>query len=336
MVASYKPPMLSWAQSGLYDALQAATVVRNVDDRRDPDARGARNGNHHQDRRAGTPVRAFRSWPSVISGCTSRGWAATPTHEIPIIVRGEGCLRLRRARQPLPRRRSRPCSASTPATAAPSSARPPRARSTSSTSTRSGATPIRGRSSSPPGSPSLAPGDLNRVFFTSGGSEAVESAIKLARNYHRAPASPRKTQDHHPRGRLPRDHPRGARRDRDHRPADRTFEPLAPGGCHVPNTNSYRWPADRDPLWAADAIEERIVFEGPDTVAAVILEPLQNAGGCIPPPGGLLPAGARDLRPPRRAADLRRGDLRLGPARPLLRLRALRLPARHHHHRPRR
>jgi adenosylmethionine-8-amino-7-oxononanoate aminotransferase len=64
------------------------------------------------------------------------------------------------------------------------------------------------------------------------------------------------------------------------------FEPLTPGGCHVPNTNSYRWPADRDPLWAADQIEERILFEGPETVAAVILEPVQNAGGCIPPQEG--------------------------------------------------
>ena len=54
----------------------------------------------------------------------------------------------------------------------------------------------------------------------------------------------------------------------------------------MPNTNSYHWPEDRDPLWAADQIEEKIVFEGPDTVAAVILEPLQNAGGCIPPQDG--------------------------------------------------
>jgi adenosylmethionine-8-amino-7-oxononanoate aminotransferase len=132
---------------------------------------------------------------------------------------------------------------------------------------------------------SLAPGDLNRVFFTSGGSEAVESAIKVARAYHQQTGSPRKTKfitreiAYHGTtlGAL----------SATGIPALRTpFEPLAPGGTHVPNTNSYRWPAERDPLWAANAIEEKILFEGPETVAAVILEPLQNAGGSIPPQEG--------------------------------------------------
>ena len=54
----------------------------------------------------------------------------------------------------------------------------------------------------------------------------------------------------------------------------------------MPNTNSYRWSEDRDPLWAADAIEEAILFEGPATVAAVILEPVQNGGGCFVPQDG--------------------------------------------------
>ena len=66
-------------------------------------------------------------------------------------------------------------------------------------------------------------------------------------------------------------------------------------------------------------------------VAAVFLEPVQNSGGCFPPHRGLLPARARDLRRDRRAARLRRGDLRVRPARPLVRFAALRLPARHHH-----
>jgi adenosylmethionine-8-amino-7-oxononanoate aminotransferase len=131
----------------------------------------------------------------------------------------------------------------------------------------------------------LTPYDLNRVFFTSGGSEAVESAWKLCRNYHRLRGEGQRTKliarelAYHGTslGALAATGLTGLRAP---------FEPLTPGGCHVPNTNSYRWPADRDPLWAADAIEERIEFEGPETVAAVILEPVQNAGGCFVPQDG--------------------------------------------------
>ena len=132
---------------------------------------------------------------------------------------------------------------------------------------------------------SLAPGDLNRVFFTSGGSEAVESAIKLARAYHQRTGNPRKTKF------ISREiayhgTTLGALAATGISDLRHEFEPLVPGGHQVPNTDSYRWPADRDPLWAADQIEERILYEHPDTVAAVILEPLQNAGGCIPPQEG--------------------------------------------------
>jgi len=132
---------------------------------------------------------------------------------------------------------------------------------------------------------SLAPGDLNRVFFTSGGSEAVESALKLARNYHRIRG---KGQKHKVIAREIAYHGTslGALSATGITDLRAQFEPLAPGGCHVPNTNLYRWPDDRHPLWAAAAIEERIQFEGPDTVAAVILEPVQNAGGCFVPPDG--------------------------------------------------
>jgi adenosylmethionine-8-amino-7-oxononanoate aminotransferase len=64
------------------------------------------------------------------------------------------------------------------------------------------------------------------------------------------------------------------------------FEPLAPGGCHVVNTNTYRLPPGITEESLAEAIAGRIEFEGPDTVAAVILEPVQNAGGCFTPPEG--------------------------------------------------
>jgi adenosylmethionine-8-amino-7-oxononanoate aminotransferase len=131
----------------------------------------------------------------------------------------------------------------------------------------------------------LAPGDLNRVFFTSGGSEAVESAIKLARAYHQQAGASRKTKfitreiAYHGTtlGAL----------SATGIPALRTpFEPLVPGGHQVANTNSYHWPEERDPLWAAEEIAHKIEYEDPDTVAAVILEPVQNAGGCIPPQEG--------------------------------------------------
>lgn len=132
---------------------------------------------------------------------------------------------------------------------------------------------------------SLTPGDLNRVFFTSGGSEAVESAWKLAKAYHAATGEPRK---HKIVARHLAYHgtSMGALTATGLTPLREPFEPLTPGGRHVPNTNSYRWPEDRDPLWAADAIEEAILFEGPDTVAAVILEPVQNGGGCFTPQDG--------------------------------------------------
>ena len=136
---------------------------------------------------------------------------------------------------------------------------------------------------------SLAPGDLNRVFFTSGGSEAVESALKLARNFHRVHG---KGQKHKVIAREIAYHGTslGALSATGITELRSQFEPLTPGGCHVPNTNLYRWPADREPEWAAEAIEERIVFEGPETVAAVILEPVQNAGGCFVPPDGYFQA----------------------------------------------
>jgi adenosylmethionine-8-amino-7-oxononanoate aminotransferase len=131
----------------------------------------------------------------------------------------------------------------------------------------------------------LTPPGLDRVFFTSGGSEAVESAWKVARAWHRLRGDEHRTKiiarelAYHGTslGALAATGLDGLKTP---------FQPVTPGGCHVPNTNSYRWPADRDPLWAADAIEQRIVAEGPATVAAVILEPVQNAGGCFEPSVG--------------------------------------------------
>jgi adenosylmethionine-8-amino-7-oxononanoate aminotransferase len=131
----------------------------------------------------------------------------------------------------------------------------------------------------------LAPGNLNRVFFTSGGSESVESAWKLAKAYYKATGEPLR---HKIVSRKLAYHgvTMGALTATGLQPLRQPFEPLTPGGIHVPNTNSYRLPEDHDPLWAADAIEEAIEFAGPETVAAVILEPVQNGGGCFVPPEG--------------------------------------------------
>jgi adenosylmethionine-8-amino-7-oxononanoate aminotransferase len=136
----------------------------------------------------------------------------------------------------------------------------------------------------------LAPGDLNRVFFTTGGSEAVESAWKLARQYFKVKGEPSR---YKVLSRYIAYHgtTMGALSITG-LPAIKTpFEPLVPGGVRVPNTNFYRAPEHGDDIeafgrWAADAIEQAIVMEGPETVAAVYLEPVQNSGGCFPPPPG--------------------------------------------------
>jgi hypothetical protein len=135
----------------------------------------------------------------------------------------------------------------------------------------------------------LAPGDLNRVFFTTGGSEAVESAWKLARQYFQAVGQPERykviARDTAYHGTT-----MGALAITGVDALRAPFEPLTPGTAHAMNTNRFRHPlADDDAAFMAlttDAIEQQILAEGPETVAAVFLEPVQNAGGCFVPPAG--------------------------------------------------
>jgi adenosylmethionine-8-amino-7-oxononanoate aminotransferase len=140
-----------------------------------------------------------------------------------------------------------------------------------------------------------APGGLNRVFFTTGGGEAVETAWKLAKNYFKLTGKPTK---HKVISRAIAYHgtPQGALSITGLPPMKAPFEPLVPSTFRVPNTNFYRAPEEfqggtqqdleRFGRWAADRIAEAIEFEGPETVAAVFLEPVQNSGGCFPPPPG--------------------------------------------------
>jgi hypothetical protein len=137
----------------------------------------------------------------------------------------------------------------------------------------------------------LAPGDLNRVFFTTSGSEAVESAWKLAKQYFKQIGEPGRYKvisreiAYHGTS-------MGALAVTGLAAIKAPFEPLPPGGVRVPNTNFYRAPEfvadDLEAFgrWAADEIERAIVREGPESVAAVYLEPVQNSGGCFPPPPG--------------------------------------------------
>jgi adenosylmethionine-8-amino-7-oxononanoate aminotransferase len=137
----------------------------------------------------------------------------------------------------------------------------------------------------------LTPGDLNRVFFTTGGSEAVETAWKLARAYFKRIGEPMR---HKAISRYIAYHgtSMGALSITGIPPFKVDFEPLVPGGVKVPNANFYRAPEfckDDEAefgVWAADEIERAILREGPETVCAVFLEPVQNAGGCLPPPAG--------------------------------------------------
>jgi hypothetical protein len=141
-----------------------------------------------------------------------------------------------------------------------------------------------------------APGDLNRVFFTSGGGEAVETAWKLAKNYFKLTGKPMK---HKVISRTIAYHgtTQGALSITGLPLLKQQFEPLVPSTFRVPNTNIYRASEATGGLldgtdpeafgrWAADQIAVQIENEGPDTVAAVFLEPVQNAGGCFPPPPG--------------------------------------------------
>ena len=137
---------------------------------------------------------------------------------------------------------------------------------------------------------SLAPGDLNKVFFTTGGGEAVETAWKLAKQYFKLVGKPMK---HKVISRAVAYHgtPQGALSITGIPAAKQMFEPLVPGGIKVANTNFYRAPEHGDDLedfgrWAADQIQIAIEMEGPETVACVFLEPVQNSGGCFPPPPG--------------------------------------------------
>jgi adenosylmethionine-8-amino-7-oxononanoate aminotransferase len=166
---------------------------------------------------------------------------------------------------------------------------------------------------------SLAPGDLNRVFFVSGGSEAVESVWKLARQYYaargdreRADAAARMVAGERVEEQpaMERRWKAVARRIAYHGttmgalsingiPALRTpFEPLVPEVIHVRNTNRYRRPEgeteEEFTAFLLDDLEQAICGAGAETVCLVVMEPVQNAGGALTPPAGYF-RGVREI-----------------------------------------
>jgi adenosylmethionine-8-amino-7-oxononanoate aminotransferase len=172
----------------------------------------------------------------------------------------------------------------------------------------------------------LAPGDLNRVFFVSGGSEAVESAWKLARQYyaargeHRASLAIAPAHPAEPHTRMDAEHAARLAGERRWKAISRhvayhgttmgalsingipalraPFEPLVPEVLHVRNTNRYHRPPEETEAeftrFLLDDLEQTIEATGPETVAMVIMEPVQNAGGAFTPPDGYW-RGVREL-----------------------------------------
>jgi adenosylmethionine-8-amino-7-oxononanoate aminotransferase len=172
---------------------------------------------------------------------------------------------------------------------------------------------------------SLTPGDLNRVFFVSGGSEAVESAWKLSRQYYAARGQQRLRAAVVRSGGDPPTRVDEARAIQDAGsrrwkaisrhiayhgttmgalsingiPALRTpFEPLVPEALHTRNTNRYHRPPDETEAeftrFLLEDLEHTIEAAGPETVAMVIMEPVQNAGGSFTPPEGYW-RGVREI-----------------------------------------
>jgi adenosylmethionine-8-amino-7-oxononanoate aminotransferase len=166
---------------------------------------------------------------------------------------------------------------------------------------------------------SLAPGDLSRVFFVSGGSEAVESAWKLARQYYSARGDRQRTQA--------AERMMAGERIEYQAPTERRwkavsrriayhgttmgalsingiaslrvpFEPLVPDVIHVRNTNRYHRPPEETEAeftaFLMEDLEEAILQAGPETIAMVIFEPVQNAGGSYTPPEGYW-KGVREI-----------------------------------------
>lgn len=139
----------------------------------------------------------------------------------------------------------------------------------------------------------FAPDGLTRAFFTSGGSDSVETALRLARQYHKIRGEAGRTKFLSLKKGYHGTHIGGAsvNGNANFRTA---YEPLLPGCHHIPAPYTYRNPFNEsDPAKLAQlclqALEDEIAFQGAGTIAAFIMEPILGAGGVIPPHPSFMP-----------------------------------------------
>ena len=139
----------------------------------------------------------------------------------------------------------------------------------------------------------LTPGDLSVVLFSGGGSEAVESALKIARQYHTLRGEPERYKVIARRGSYHGATYGAMSVSGAPRSVDPYYSPLVPGGLTISAPYCYRcdyrktYPACE--VYCVDAIEDLIVYENPRSVAAVIAEPISAACGVVVPPAEYFP-----------------------------------------------
>ncbi|MEM6823855.1 MAG: aminotransferase class III-fold pyridoxal phosphate-dependent enzyme [Pseudomonadota bacterium] len=144
----------------------------------------------------------------------------------------------------------------------------------------------------------FAPDGLSRTFFTSGGSDSVETALKLARQYHKARGEPGRVKFISLVNGYHGTHFGGASVTGNAK-FRAPYEPLLPGCFHIPGPYLYRNPfgaetAEELASFCLSALEAEIAMQGPDTIAAFIMEPVLGAGGVIPPHASFMP-GVREI-----------------------------------------
>ena len=140
----------------------------------------------------------------------------------------------------------------------------------------------------------FAPEGMTRSFFTSGGSDSIEIALRLARQYHKLRGEPGRTKYLSLKKGYHGTHTGGASINGNANFRTQ-YEPLMPGCFHIPAPYTYRNPFNEtDPEKLAAhciaALEDEIAFQGPQTIAAFIMEPILGAGGVIPPHKSFMPA----------------------------------------------